>query len=187
MKEWLTETHGPGFELLRHFLRRFFDSDLITTPDHMIGVLIVAVPVFFQWFFLLMGPLRRKYAYLSYLQAPGPYRSAVRADELWLITLMMSAIGVLTAIKWQSLFPNLRDYQALGSLPLFGDAQFSAQRLFSGSLGRPLVYPFIPRRAHRRLFGRFACRMLFHFLCADRDSGRPAESSPASRIRTGDR
>lgn len=118
MKEWLRETHAPGFELLRHFLRRFFDSDLITTPDHTIGVLIAAIPVFFQWFFLLMGPLRRKYAYLSHLQVPGPYRAAVRADELWLITLMMSAIGLLTAIKWQSLFPNLRDYRALGSLPL---------------------------------------------------------------------
>ena len=27
MKQWLRETHGPGFELLRHFLRRFFDSE----------------------------------------------------------------------------------------------------------------------------------------------------------------
>jgi hypothetical protein len=32
MKEWLRETRGTGFELLRHFLRRFFESDLTTTP-----------------------------------------------------------------------------------------------------------------------------------------------------------
>jgi hypothetical protein len=118
MKNWLRETHGPSFELLRHFLLRFFDSDLVTTPGQMTGVLIGALPVFFQWFFLLVGPLRHKYAYLSQMAVPGPYREAVRADELWLITLMMSAIGLLTAIKWQFLFPSLRDYRALGALPL---------------------------------------------------------------------
>ena len=30
MREWLGETHGAGFELFRHFLVRFFDSDLVT-------------------------------------------------------------------------------------------------------------------------------------------------------------
>jgi hypothetical protein len=118
MKDWFRETHGPTFELLRHFLRRFFDSDMITTPGQMTTVLIGAFPVFFQWFFLLIGPLRHKYAYLSQLAVPGPYREAVRADELWLITLMMSSIGLLTAVKWQSMFPDLRDYRALGALPL---------------------------------------------------------------------
>jgi hypothetical protein len=32
MRQSLRETHGPTFELLRHFLRRFFDSDLVTSP-----------------------------------------------------------------------------------------------------------------------------------------------------------
>jgi hypothetical protein len=118
MKEWLRETHGPAFELLRHFLRRLLDSDIATSPGQMSGVLIGTVPVVFQWFFLLIGPLRAKYAYLNHLPVPGPYREAVRADELCLITLMMSAIGLLTAIKWQSLFPSLLDCRALGSLPL---------------------------------------------------------------------
>jgi len=118
MKEWLRETHGPGFELLRHFLRRFFDSDLITTPGQMAGVLIGALPVVFQWFFLLVQPLHHKYEYLSQLATPSRYREAIQADELWLITLMMSVIGLLTAIKWQFLFPDLRDYRALGALPL---------------------------------------------------------------------
>ncbi|HEX4809533.1 MAG TPA: hypothetical protein VH325_11425 [Bryobacteraceae bacterium] len=127
MKEWLRETHGPGLELLRHFLRRFFESDLTTAPDHMIGVLVGALPVFFQWFFLLVIPFRNKYAQLSDLSTPGLYRAAVRADELWLITLMMSAIGLLTAIKWQSLFPNLRDYRALGALPLRARQIFGAK------------------------------------------------------------
>ena len=31
MRQWLRETHGPNFELLRHFVLRFFDSEL---TDH---------------------------------------------------------------------------------------------------------------------------------------------------------
>ena len=54
---------------------------------------------------------------------------AVRADELWLITLMMSATGLLTAIKWQSLFPGLRDYRVLGPLPLRTRQIFTAKLL----------------------------------------------------------
>jgi hypothetical protein len=110
MKEWLRETHGPGFELLRHFLLHFFDSDLVTASGQTAPALIGAVSLFLPWFPLITGPLKQKYAYFSGLPVPGPYRLAVRADELWLITLMMSAIGLLTAIKWQALFPGLRDY-----------------------------------------------------------------------------
>ncbi|HEY1947921.1 MAG TPA: hypothetical protein VGG97_12985, partial [Bryobacteraceae bacterium] len=127
MKEWFRETHGPGFELLRHFVRRFFDSDLVTTPGQMTTVLIGTLPVFFQWFLLFIMPLHRKYQHLSHLSTPHPYREAVRADELWLITLMMSAVGLLTAIKWQSLFPDLRDYRALGALPLRPRQIFAAK------------------------------------------------------------
>ena len=118
MKRWLAETHGATFELLRHFLLRFFESELITAPGEMLPVLIGILPVFFQWFFIVIPPLHHKYAYLAQLPVPGPYREAVRADQLWLIALVMSAIGLLTAIKWQTLFPSLRDCQVLGSLPL---------------------------------------------------------------------
>ena len=129
MREWLRETHGPGFELLRHFLLRFFDSDMVTAPGQTATALIGAFSIFLPWFPTIVGPLRHKYAYFSSLAIPGPYRQAVRADELWLITLMMSAIGLLTAVKWQSLFPGLSDYRALGSLPLRARQIFAAKLL----------------------------------------------------------
>jgi hypothetical protein len=129
MKKWLRETHGQGFELLRHFLLRFFDSDLVTAPGQTTAALIGAFAVFFPWFPLLIGPLKSKYAHFSSLAVPGPYREAVRADELWLITLMMSAIGLLSAVKWQSLFPGLTDYRALASLPLRPWKVFAAKLL----------------------------------------------------------
>ena len=118
MKEWLSETHGPDFELLRHFVSRFFDSELTTSPEQWKGPAIGIFSLLLPWFPLFADPLRFKYAHFSSLPAPGPYQTAVRADELWLITLMMSAIGLATALKWQSLFPTLRDYQVLGTLPL---------------------------------------------------------------------
>ncbi len=118
MREWLRDTHGPNFELLRHFVSRFFDSELTTTPDQWKGPTIGLFSLLLPWFPLFANPLKYKYAHFSSLPSPGPYQVAVRADELWLITLMMSAIGLATALKWQSLFPSLRDYQVLGTLPL---------------------------------------------------------------------
>ena len=118
MKDWLKKTHGTLFELLRHFLSTFFDNDLITVPGQMTPALIGAFSLFLPWFQILIAPLHDKYTYLSSLSDPKPYREAVRADELWLITLMMSAIGLLTAVKWQSVFPDARDYRSLASLPL---------------------------------------------------------------------
>jgi hypothetical protein len=118
MKEWLRRTHGPFTELLRHFLLRFFDSDLITTPGQMAGPLIGVFSLLLPWFNMFIGMLRHKYAYFGGLSTPGPFRHVVRADELWLVTLMMSAIGLATAVKWESVFPSLRDYRSLGTLPL---------------------------------------------------------------------
>jgi len=129
LRESLRETHGPVFELFRHFLLRFFDSDLITAKEHTPAAVVGAVAVLMQWMFIFIQPLKMKYEHFSGLGAPAPYREALRADELWLITLMMSAIGLLTAIKWQSLFPGLRDCRALASLPLRPGQVFVAKLL----------------------------------------------------------
>jgi hypothetical protein len=133
LKGWMSETHGPVFELVRHFLWRFFDSDITAAPSQMTAVLIGTIPVIFQWFFLLISPLGHKYAALSSLPTPGPYRQAVLSDELWLITLMMSIIGLLTAVRWQFLFPDLRDYRALAAMPV------RPRQIFAAKLGALLL------------------------------------------------
>jgi hypothetical protein len=129
MSEWLQETHGPDFELLRHFVLRFFDSELTTTRDQWKAPAVGAFSLLLPWFPLFAQPLAHKYAHFSALATPDAYRQAVRADELWLLTLMMSAIGLATAIKWHSLFPGLRDYQVLGTLPLRARQVFWAKFL----------------------------------------------------------
>src|SRR5579872_6021484 len=103
MREWLQDTHGPNFELLRHFVRRFFDSELTTTPDQWKTPALGAFSLLLPWFPLFAQPLMGKYAHFSSLPTPGPYQQAVRADELWLMTLLMSVVGLATAVKWQAL------------------------------------------------------------------------------------
>jgi len=129
LRAYFHETHGPTFELLRHFLLRFFDSDLVTSPGQTALAVIGSSSMFLTWFPFVTGPLKDKYAHLSALAAPGPYRQALRADNLWLITMTMSAIGLLTAIKWQSLFPSLNDYRAIGWLPVRARQIFGAKLL----------------------------------------------------------
>jgi len=108
---------------------RFFDSELTTTPDQWKMPAIGAISVLLPWFPLIAQPLAHKYVHFSALAKPDAYLRAVRADELWLLTLTMSAIGLLTAVKWQSLFPGLRDYQVLGTLPLHARQIFQAKFL----------------------------------------------------------
>ena len=127
MKRWLAETHGPGFELLRHFLRRFFDSDLVTEPGQSRTMLVWAFAMIAPWFLMFAQALSRKYAYFSGQVRPDAYRVALKGDELWLVTLVMAATGLLAAVKWDGLFPGLRDYRALGSLPLRNRHIFAAK------------------------------------------------------------
>jgi len=129
MSEWLRDTHGANFELLRHFVSRFFDSELTTSPEQWKMPAIWGFSLVLPWFPMFVQPLRYKYAHFSALPTPGPYQQIVRADELWLLTLMMGAIGLATAVKWQTLFPGLRDYQVLGTLPLRARQIFQAKFL----------------------------------------------------------
>ena len=129
MRKWLEETHGTGFELLRHFLRRFFDSDLVTTPGQWTNVLIAFFSLVLMAFTMIAPSLAHKFQVLSGSGNADVFRHAVRADELWLITLGMSAIGLLAAMRWPAMFPGKRDYLALGGLPVRTSQVFMAKLL----------------------------------------------------------
>ena len=117
-REWLEETHSAGFELRRHFFLRFFDSDLVSTPGQwqvvaggVLGILLSLSLIYTQAYY-------HKYLALNSLPSSEPQRLATLADILFLITLAMALIGLFTTLQWPSLFPGLRDYLALGSLPV---------------------------------------------------------------------
>ena len=143
---WLKETHGAAFELLRHFLARFFDSDLVTAPGQTAMTFVGTAVMFTTWFPFVTGPIKDKYVHFSALPSPLPYREAIRADELWLIVMTMSIVGLLTAIKWQSLFPSLNDYRAIGSLPVRAGQIFGAKlaALLTVTTGTVIVIDFAP-------------------------------------------
>ena len=128
LRRWLDSTHGTRFELTRHFLLSFFESDLVTSPGEwmraaagFIGVLISVAILMLPMFVHRYGCLEQGAPSLfcpAVQDYHAQYLYLVRADTLWLIGLACCATALLTAIQWQSLFPALRDYPALASYPV---------------------------------------------------------------------
>jgi predicted permease len=121
-------THGVHFELARHFLARFFESDLVTTPGQWAKVVTGVVSILLSTSILMLPLMVHRYRCLEagapsfFCPAvdnyPAMYLHLVRADTLWLIGLAMCMTALLTAIQWQSLFPTLRDCLALAAFPV---------------------------------------------------------------------
>ncbi len=117
-REWNERTHGAGFELRRHFFRRFFDSDLVSAPGQWRMVAAGVIGIFGSISLAVTQSYYSKYLALLELDSGEPYRLAMVADHLFFITLSMLLAGLFTALQWTSLFPGLRDYLALAGLPL---------------------------------------------------------------------
>src|SRR5207247_2553972 len=117
-REWLEETHSAGFELRRHFFLRFFDSDLVSTPGQWQVVAGGVLAILLSLSVIYIQAYYAKYLALNSLPSPEKLRLATLADVLFLVTLAMFLIGLFTTLQWPSLFPGLRDYLALGSLPV---------------------------------------------------------------------
>ena len=118
LRDWLEETHSAGFELRRHFFLRFFDSDLVSTPGQWQVVAGGVLAILLSMSLIYTQAYYHKYSLLNGLPTPEPLRLATLADVLFLIMLAMSLIGLFTTLEWPQLFPGLRDYLALGSLPI---------------------------------------------------------------------
>jgi predicted permease len=126
-RRWREETHGPAGELVRHFLARFFDNEMITIPGEWqkvaVGLFAAIVSV------AITGALifRDRYLALHDLGTFTEFQQAVRHDLLALIVLAMAVTALLTILQWQSLFPNLRDCLALAALPVNPREVFAAK------------------------------------------------------------
>lgn len=118
-RAWLEETHGGGFELVRHFLFRIFDNEMFSVPGdwHKVAAGLFAIFLSFGIVFLL--PYMKRYGIMrgAGLSAEAIHRE-IRSDELMFIAIAMVLTAVLTAVVWQSLFPTRRDCLALAGLPV---------------------------------------------------------------------
>jgi hypothetical protein len=122
----LDETHGPVFELTRHFLARIFDSELFATPG--------------QWRTVATGCLAALLTArmaLFDMQNAAPFRRAHPSFEITRFThfssqlapmvLLMCVCGLLAILQWQMLLPSRADYFALASLPVKPRQIFTAR------------------------------------------------------------
>ncbi|HWB97889.1 MAG TPA: ABC transporter permease, partial [Bryobacteraceae bacterium] len=79
-----------------------------------------------------------KYRLLAMTAGPAEVGAAVIADEIALMTLLVSVTGLIALLEWQSLFPSSRDYLALASLPVRSchvfTARFTSVLLFSTAM-----------------------------------------------------
>jgi hypothetical protein len=145
LRDWLQETHSAGFELRRHFFLRFFDSDLVSTPGQWQVVAGGVLAILLSLSVIVTPVYHHKYLELNKLSTPDPLRLAALADVLFLITTAMFLIALFTTLQWPSLFPGLRDYLALGALPVkLRDvfiAKFSALVAFAGLFVVALTSP----------------------------------------------
>src|SRR5215470_12571138 len=100
-------------ELFRHFFRRLFDSEFISSPGELKTVFGGLAAILASMGILLTQGLFHKYRVLQELDSPEPFQRSYLADVIFFETLVMMAIGMFTTIQWTALFPNLRDYLAL--------------------------------------------------------------------------
>jgi hypothetical protein len=114
---WLAETHGPQFELVRHFLSEQLANDLISS-DQVRRLVITVLAALGCIGPLIVRLYRPKYTYVQALDNGDLYLAAVRADRLFFISLSMVVAGLVTVIQWQGLFPSRQDYLALKPLPV---------------------------------------------------------------------
>src|ERR1035438_4935383 len=131
LRHWLGETPSDTFELVRHFLARFFDTEIGATNDDwrkvaigifasLVSLAILGVQVYLARFRLLQDPVT---------STPQLYRATVHEDLLALLAITMAITALLTLLQWQSLFPSLRDYMALAGFPV------SARQIFLAKFG----------------------------------------------------
>ncbi len=118
LRRWLEETHSAQFELVRHFAGQFFESEFVAQPGQLKLLFAGVLSVLASLSILFLQAYYHKYLQLGHLDDIEPFRRAVLADELFLVSLNMAGIGLLTTMQWQSLFPSKRDYLALAGLPL---------------------------------------------------------------------
>jgi predicted permease len=136
LRAWRDETHGAGFELLRHFLARFFDSEMVSTPGEWLKVAVGLFAALLSVGILVVKTYMWRYTVEVYVQAAAPgqvYREWIRGDMLSLIGCAMAITALLTVLLWQSLFPSARDCLALAGLPI------GARQIFGAKFGALLV------------------------------------------------
>ena len=106
LRDWLAETHAAGFELVRHFLACFFESEMVSSSGDWLKLAIGLLAVLLSFSILALKTYADRYARLlnPQISTEALYRHGIRADMLSFLALAMAITALLTALQWQSLF-----------------------------------------------------------------------------------
>ena len=111
---------------MRHFLARFFDTEIGASSGDWqkvaIGIFATLVSLGLLGFQVYQARFRMLQDAAN--STPQLYQATVREDFLSLLAITMALTALLTLLQWQSLFPSLRDYMALTGFPV------SARQIF---------------------------------------------------------
>ena len=131
LRQWLEETHSDTFELVRHFLARFFDTEIGASAGdwHKLAIGAFATLVSLGLLGLQVYQARFRILQDDAFSTRQLYHATVHADFLGLLAITMALTALLTLLQWQSLFPSLRDYMALTGFPV------GARQIFAAKFG----------------------------------------------------
>jgi hypothetical protein len=120
--------------LVRHFARRFFDSEIVSSKGNLFDTAATAAS--------LLGAASVVVAYVTTVRhwmltsrTPEYVREAMAwADREFLISLSMALVGAVAVLTWQSVFPDRRDCLILSALPLTASQIIAAKITAIGGL-----------------------------------------------------
>ncbi len=105
--------------LLRHFVHGFFDNELIAAGGEAHQIFVTAIALLGGVGFTLSVGFAWKYSGQMLDKATQVQRMwAGISDNLLVILIVMSLMGLLTVLAWDGLFPTRRDAHVLGALPI---------------------------------------------------------------------
>jgi len=127
--------------LVRHFFDRLFDNEIVSRgSDASLGLAqilaVLALPGIFIPLFLYPKysdlasryPLYFRFPKGLWLLPPAVRQeTAAAADRFFFVSLAMVVVGLVIVLKWETLFPDRRDFAVLGVLPLGHATIFKAK------------------------------------------------------------
>jgi len=109
--------------LLRHFLLRLFNNDILKFEDQRRESMIIMLT-----FFMAGGGIIAVFILMPYLLAMLGYTSETAwIEKNFFITLSMALTGIISVINWNNMFLDEKDYLYLSSLPVSTNTLFTAK------------------------------------------------------------
>ncbi|MBS1876326.1 MAG: hypothetical protein JSU00_24135 [Acidobacteria bacterium] len=118
---------GPHRILIKHFLNRLFDSDLVSAGGSLRDSAITTVSLLAATGVIIAYTTMMKHWFTN-ARTPLAIREAMAwSDREFMISISMAVTAALAVLCWESVFPDSRDCLILTSLPIRGSSIIAAK------------------------------------------------------------